>query len=85
MEQIPFDDPQDAAIADNVLQHLRHALQLLASPAQVQLSHFPVGWVVLTDEMVLDKVSVSERFLLTFGTTGGYTPIESKISPQEGG
>src|SRR5437868_2318450 len=41
MEQIPFDDPQDAAIADNVLQHLRHALQLLASPAQAQLSHFP--------------------------------------------
>jgi hypothetical protein len=31
------------------------------------------------------KVSVSETFLLTFGTTGGYTPIESKISPQEGG
>ena len=34
MEQIPFHDPQDAAIADNVLQHLRHALQWLASPAQ---------------------------------------------------
>src|SRR5260370_25488653 len=61
MEQIPFDDPQDAAIADNVLQHLRHALQLLASPAQAQLSHFPVGWVVLTDEMVLDFDAWVER------------------------
>jgi hypothetical protein len=54
MEPVPFDDPQDAAIADNILQHLRHSLQLLASPAQAQLSHFPAGWVVLTDEMVLD-------------------------------
>jgi hypothetical protein len=54
MESVPFDDPQDAAIADNILQHLRHSLQLLASPAQAQLSHFPAGWVVLTDELVLD-------------------------------
>ena len=61
MEQIPFDDPQDAAIADNVLQHLRHSLQLLASPAQAQLSHFPAGWVVLTDEMVLDFDAWVER------------------------
>jgi hypothetical protein len=61
MEQIPFDDPQDAEIADNVLQHLRHSLQLLASPAQAQLSHFPAGWVVLTDEMVLDFDSWVER------------------------
>jgi hypothetical protein len=30
------------------------SLQLLASPVQAQLSHFPAGWVVLTDEMVLD-------------------------------
>jgi hypothetical protein len=61
MEQIPFDDPQDAEIADNVLQHLRHSLQLLASPAQAQLSHFPAGWVVLTDEMVLDFDAWVER------------------------
>jgi hypothetical protein len=61
MEQIPFDDPQDAAIADNVLQHLRHSLQLLVSPAQAQLSHFPAGWVVLTDEMVLDFDAWGER------------------------
>jgi hypothetical protein len=54
MESVPFDDPQDAEIADNILQHVRHSLQLLASPAQAQLSHFPAGWVVLTDEMVLD-------------------------------
>jgi hypothetical protein len=54
VEPVPFDDPQDAAIADNILQHLCHSLQLLASPAQAQLSHFPAGWVVLTDEMVLD-------------------------------
>jgi len=41
MEQIPFDDPQDAEIADNVLQHLRHSLQLLASPAQHSSAIFP--------------------------------------------
>jgi hypothetical protein len=61
MEPVPFDDPQDAAIADNILQHLRHSLQLLASPAQAQLSHFPAGWVVLTDEMVLDFDAWLER------------------------
>jgi hypothetical protein len=61
MEPVPFDDPQDAEIADNVLQHLRHSLQLLASPAQAQLSHFPAGWVVLTDEMVLDFDAWVER------------------------
>jgi len=61
MEQIPFDDPQDAAMADNILQHLRHSLQLLASPAQAQLSHFPAGWVVLTDEMALDFDAWGER------------------------
>ncbi|MFL5704487.1 MAG: hypothetical protein ACJ8AG_16865 [Ktedonobacteraceae bacterium] len=61
MEQIPFDDPQDATIADNILQHLRRSLQLLASPTQVQLSHFPAGWVVLTDEMVLDFDAWVER------------------------
>src|SRR5258706_4562909 len=61
MEPVPFDDPQDAAIADTILQHLRHSLQLLASPAQAQLSHFPAGWVVLTDEMVLDFDAWVER------------------------
>ena len=61
MEQISFDDPQDAEIADNILQHLRHSLQLLASPAQAQLSHFPAGWVVLTDEMALDFDAWIER------------------------
>jgi hypothetical protein len=48
------DDPRDAEIADNVLQNMRHSLQMLASPAQAQLSHFPAGWIVLTDELVLD-------------------------------
>ena len=61
MEPVPFGDPQDAEIADNILQHLRHSLQLLASPAQAQLSHFPAGWVVLTDEMVLDFDAWVER------------------------
>ncbi len=61
MEQIPSDDPQDAEIADHVLQHLRHSLQLLASPAPAQLSHFPAGWVVLTDEMALDFDAWRER------------------------
>ena len=61
MEPVPFDDPQDAAIADNILQHLRYSLQLLASPVQAQLSHFPAGWVVLTDEMVLDFDAWVER------------------------
>jgi len=41
MEQIPFDDPQDAAIADNVLQHLRHSLQLLASQLKLSSAIFP--------------------------------------------
>ncbi len=54
MEQIPSDDPRDAEIADNVLRHMRHSLQMLASPAQAQLSHFPAGWIVLTDELALD-------------------------------
>ena len=61
MEQIAFDDPQDAEIADNILQHLRRSLQLLASPAQIQLNHFPAGWVVLTDEMALDFDAWAER------------------------
>ena len=61
MEPILFDDPQDAAMADTILQHLRHSLQLLASPAQAQLSHFPAGWVVLTAEMALDFDAWVER------------------------
>ena len=54
MEQIPSDDPEAAQSADSVLKHLCCSLQLLASPAQTQLSHFPANWVVLTDEMALD-------------------------------
>jgi hypothetical protein len=54
MERVPSDDPEAEVRGDGVLEHLCHSLQLLASPAQAQLSHFPAGWVVLTDEMVLD-------------------------------
>jgi hypothetical protein len=54
MEPIPSDDPEVAQRAERVLVHLCRSLQLLASPAQAQLSHFPSGWVVLTDEMALD-------------------------------
>lgn len=54
MERKFTDDPRDAEIADNVLRHMRHSLQMLASPAQAQLSHFPAGWIVLTDELALD-------------------------------
>ena len=54
MERVPSDDPEAEALGDWVLEHLCHALQLLASPAQAQVSHFPAGSVVLTDEMALD-------------------------------
>lgn len=54
MERIPSDDSETRARGDGVLEQLCHSLQLLASPAQAQLSHFPAGWVVLTDEMALD-------------------------------
>jgi hypothetical protein len=54
MERIPSGDPETGARGDGVLEQLCYSLQLLASPAQAQLNHFPVGWVVLTDEMVLD-------------------------------
>ncbi len=54
MERIPDTDPEAAQSGDGVLKHLCGSLQLLASPVQAQLSHFPAGWVVLTDEMVLD-------------------------------
>src|SRR5436190_17505888 len=50
MERVPCDDTLDEARGDGVLEHLCHSLQLLASPTQAQISHFPVGWVVLTDE-----------------------------------
>lgn len=54
MEWVPSDDALAEARGEGVLEHLCHALQLLASPAQAQLSHFPAGWVVLADEMALD-------------------------------
>jgi len=54
MERVPSDDPTFEARGDGVLEHLCQSLQLLASPAQAQLSHFPADWVVLTDEMALD-------------------------------
>ncbi|GHO89399.1 hypothetical protein [Dictyobacter formicarum] len=54
MERTSSSDPEAEARGDRVLEHLHHSLQLLASPAQAQLSHFPAGWVVLTDEMALD-------------------------------
>lgn len=54
MERISSDDPEVEARGDGILEHLRRSLQLLASPAQAQLSYFPAGWVVLTDEMALD-------------------------------
>ena len=56
MERKFTDDPRDAEIVDNVLRHMRHSLQMLASPAQAQLSHFPTGWIVLTDELALDSM-----------------------------
>lgn len=54
MERIPSDDPQAEARGNGILAELRLSLQLLAAPAQAQLSHFPVDWIVLTDEMTLD-------------------------------
>lgn len=69
MEQIPFDDPQDAEIADNVLQHLRHSLQLLASPAQAQLSHFPAGWVVWMAQRDSPPAREEQGMLIDNGST----------------
>lgn len=51
MERIP---DEDAETAEGVLKQLCRSLQLLASPAQAQVSHFPVKWIVLTDEMADD-------------------------------
>ena len=54
MERVLSDDPTSEAKGDGVLEHLYHSIQVLASPAQAQLNHFPVDWIVLTDEMALD-------------------------------
>src|SRR5260370_2496967 len=57
MERIPCaDNSEPERTADGVLKQLRLTLQLLASPPQAQLSHFPAHTVVvvLTDEMALD-------------------------------
>jgi hypothetical protein len=51
MERIP---DEDSETAEGVLKQLCRSLQLLASPAQAQVSHFPVQWIVLTDEMADD-------------------------------
>ena len=51
MERIPSEDAQTA---EGVLKQLCRSLQLLASPAQAQIRHFPVPWIVLTDEMADD-------------------------------
>jgi hypothetical protein len=51
MKRMPY---EDCETAEGVLKQLRRSLQLLASPAQAQISHFPVPWIVLTDEMALD-------------------------------
>ena len=54
MERVPSDDPASEARGNGVLEHLCYSLQLLAAPAQAQLNHFPVDWIVLTDEMALN-------------------------------
>jgi hypothetical protein len=54
VEWLSSNDPEAVKSAEGVLAHLCHSLQLLACPAQAQLSHFPARWVVLTDEMALD-------------------------------
>ena len=51
MERIPY---EDAETAEGVLKWLCRTLQLLSSPAQDQIRHFPVPWIVLTDEMADD-------------------------------
>ena len=51
MERIPY---EDAETAEGVLKQLCRSLQLLASPAQAQIIHLPVPWIVLTDEMADD-------------------------------
>jgi hypothetical protein len=51
MERIPYEDSETA---EGVLTQLCFSLQWLSSPAQSRASHFPVDWIVLTDEMALD-------------------------------
>lgn len=51
MERISY---EDAETAEGVLKQLCRSLQLLASPPQAQIIHFPVPWIVLTDEMADD-------------------------------
>jgi len=51
MERIPY---EDAETAEGVLKWLCRTLQLLASPAQDQIRHFPVTWIVFTDDIADD-------------------------------
>ena len=51
MKRIP---DEDSETAEGVLKQLCRSLQLLASPVQAQMNHFPVQWIVLTDEMAED-------------------------------
>src|SRR5690242_19780485 len=51
MERIPDEDYETA---EGVLKQLCRSLQLRASSAQAQIGHFPVSWIVLTDEMAED-------------------------------
>jgi len=54
VERILSDDPQSEARGNGILEQLYLSLQLLAAPAQAQLNHFPVDWIILTDEMTMD-------------------------------
>lgn len=45
---------EDAGADGRVLKQLCRSLQLLASPAQAQINHFPVDWISPSDEMALD-------------------------------
>ena len=53
MERIN-DDLEIRRSADGVLKQLCLSLQLIASTAQEQISHFPPHAVVVTDEIALD-------------------------------
>ena len=57
MKRIPYEDFETA---EGVLKQLCRSLKLLASPAQVQVNHFPVHWIVLTDEMADDLAHWAE-------------------------
>jgi hypothetical protein len=54
MERVPCDDLTSESKGDGIFEYLCRSLQLLASPAQAQVNHFPAPWVQLTDEMALD-------------------------------